>query len=250
VKSIDECSLEEIEELERGLTLAANRTGRRCDGCTLCCKVVPCETAEFTKPIGEWCKHCKIGKGCAIYAARPGACRTWSCQWLIDSTIPEHWYPAKSKMVLQPPIEEPGILQVHVDPGAPARWRDEPWINDLRFLAKAGLEGWSGSQFSTMICINGKFRWVILPNKEVEWTGPGIAMRALDGWNWVSFPNDEATLKMNDYLQEVAEWVQQATPAQRLEAIRGMEARAKGDLAQKLGMMRKGFEQKIKEGHV
>ncbi|MGM4958232.1 hypothetical protein ACT4MK_23450 [Bradyrhizobium barranii] len=42
---------------------------RACGDCTLCCKVMAIEA--LAKLAGSWCRHCKPGQGCAIYAERP-----------------------------------------------------------------------------------------------------------------------------------------------------------------------------------
>src|SRR5436305_14221849 len=42
---------------------------RSCGDCTLCCKLL--SITELEKPIGKWCPHCEIGKGCKIYDCRP-----------------------------------------------------------------------------------------------------------------------------------------------------------------------------------
>lgn len=57
-----------------------NGSGRRCGGCTLCCKVLP--QAELEKPANTRCQHQRTGKGCAIYERRPFSCRFWNCAWL------------------------------------------------------------------------------------------------------------------------------------------------------------------------
>ncbi len=51
-----------------------------CGTCTLCCKLV--HVHEIDKPVGKWCPHCSLGKGCQIYEARPTECKTWNCLWL------------------------------------------------------------------------------------------------------------------------------------------------------------------------
>ena len=53
---------------------------RTCGSCTACCKAL--EVVELTKPLGKWCQHCSIGKGCKIYAERPQSCRDFRCEWL------------------------------------------------------------------------------------------------------------------------------------------------------------------------
>lgn len=67
--------------------------GRKCNGCTLCCKLLP--QVELSKPANQRCKHQRGGRGCAIYAGRPPSCRMWSCAWLIgpdtaDLRRPDH----------------------------------------------------------------------------------------------------------------------------------------------------------------
>jgi hypothetical protein len=54
--------------------------GRSCGSCNACCKVflVP----EVGKTDGNWCQHCVVGSGCAIYQSRPFACREFACAWL------------------------------------------------------------------------------------------------------------------------------------------------------------------------
>jgi hypothetical protein len=101
--------------------------GRACGSCTLCCKVLLIR--ELAKPAGTWCPKCNVGKGCSIYSERPDVCRAFVCGYLLGAQISESWRPNKAKMVLV--FEDPHIT-VHVDPGSPAAWRNEPYISDLR----------------------------------------------------------------------------------------------------------------------
>lgn len=64
----------------------ADRGDRRsCGPCSLCCKVLLVQDsgADFEKPAGEWCTHCRAPNGCAIFDTDdlPGICRTWACAW-------------------------------------------------------------------------------------------------------------------------------------------------------------------------
>ena len=54
--------------MDQGPRLVAGRT---CGTCMMCCKVPAIE--EFAKPPGVWCRHAVSGKGCGIYADRPGS---------------------------------------------------------------------------------------------------------------------------------------------------------------------------------
>jgi hypothetical protein len=57
-------------------------TGRRCGGCTLCCKLLP--NPALNKPANKQCHHARTGKGYAIYSRRPMGCQLWSCRWKSD----------------------------------------------------------------------------------------------------------------------------------------------------------------------
>ena len=109
-------------------------SGRSCEGCTLCCKIfgIP----ELEKPRHAWCAHCEIGKGCRIYETRPASCREFVCGWLIDGTVPEHWRPAKSRMVLT--TEDGGRrLVINVDAGRLDAWKKPPYYAEIKRMAAA-----------------------------------------------------------------------------------------------------------------
>lgn len=70
---------------------------RTCGGCTACCKTH--KIPEIFKPARTWCVECQIGKGCAIYEARPDPCRTFRCQWLLGGGTDAD-RPDRSKLVV------------------------------------------------------------------------------------------------------------------------------------------------------
>lgn len=107
--------------------------GRECGECTLCCKLLALEA--FAKPADSWCPHCKPRRGCLIYANRPAECRAFSCLWLINDLVDEHWKPSKSKLVLT--TSEDGI-EVRCDPGFPDAWRKEPFYSEIHQWAVFG----------------------------------------------------------------------------------------------------------------
>ncbi len=99
---------------------------RTCSSCSLCCKLLPIETDELTKPAGVWCRNKELG-GCAIYATRPHGCSGFVCLWLAGRAA-EHWRPDRSRMVLS----GDGVkLSVHVDAGARGRWMEQPFKADI-----------------------------------------------------------------------------------------------------------------------
>jgi hypothetical protein len=125
----------------------------------MCCKLLGIE--ELAKPVNVWCPHCAPGRGCKIYETRPEECRTFSCGWLLDATIPEAWKPDRSKLVFFPDGESNRIL-IHVDPGSPDAWRHEPYHSALR--QKAAQMFRSGG--SVLVVVNNKAT-MILPTEDL-----------------------------------------------------------------------------------
>jgi len=180
---------EKVQSLENFIATESAKIGRACGECSLCCKLLPIKKGEgdngFAKPANEWCKHCEVGKGCKIYADRPTACRGFTCMWLCRGDVPEYWYPLKSKMVLVwvPFIRKTqpqNALEIHVDPGFPNRWREEPWHSSIREASQRGLEN---GTFTTFL-LDGKQRLLILPNKEVVAKGRIGMIRQIGPNEW------------------------------------------------------------------
>ena len=69
-----------IEDKNEPTQVVEKVSGNQCGTCTLCCKLV--HVYEIDKPMGKWCPHCSLGKGCQIYETRPSECKTWNCLWL------------------------------------------------------------------------------------------------------------------------------------------------------------------------
>ena len=132
------------------------RTGnRRCNGCMLCCKLLPiaADLGSEPKPAGKPCPQQRHGKGCAIYHDRPLECRMWSCQWLLNPNdtagLPR---PDRAHYVIDPMpdtlryhSDEAGIdetvlaIQVWIDP-AFSEVAHDPALR--AYLAKKGAEGY------------------------------------------------------------------------------------------------------------
>jgi hypothetical protein len=142
-----------------GIAAPSPVDARSCDGCTLCCKVLGIDALD--KPRGSWCAHAEIGRGCRIYAERPEECATFSCGWLDWAEAGEHWYPARSKMVIASELGGRRIA-VHVDPGRPAAWRDAPFYDDLKGWARAG-----GAERQVVVNVGAR-AIVILPDRDVD----------------------------------------------------------------------------------
>jgi hypothetical protein len=90
--------------------------------------------AEIDKPRGAWCPHCERGKGCGIYADRPGGCRAFLCGWLTNPRFGPEWKPDRSKIVITVGRDGNG-LGFQCDPGFPEAWRKEPYYGQIKSLA-------------------------------------------------------------------------------------------------------------------
>jgi hypothetical protein len=132
--------------------------GRECEDCTLCCKVMAIEA--LAKPLSSWCPHCKPGRGCRIYPDRPAECRTFSCLWLVNDQLDQHWKPNKSKLVLT--TSEDGI-EVRCDPGFPDAWRKEPFRSEIQQWAVSGA-----TQDMTVVVIVGQKMILVAPDWEFD----------------------------------------------------------------------------------
>jgi hypothetical protein len=133
---------------------------RACGTCTLCCKVMGIH--ELEKPLGQWCPHCKPGRGCGVYDARPGSCRTFTCGWLADPNMPDEMRPDRCKVVLYfTPNGERMVAQC--DPSQPLAWRREPIYGALKRWAPAA---WAQGKMITVLA--GDRMWVLTPTREVD----------------------------------------------------------------------------------
>ena len=133
---------------------------RRCGTCTLCCKLLT--IPEFGNPSGQWCPHCVQGRGCALYPAWPDACRTFFCGYLKWPELGEHWRPSRCKLVVAYKPDGKEIV-IHVDPGFPNAWRDEPFLSEIRAMAAQGAE--TGTTVFVQI---GRRIIVVFPDRAVD----------------------------------------------------------------------------------
>ena len=129
-------------------------TGRRCNECSLCCRLLEVDDDQLDKPGGVWCPHARPGKGCAIYSHRPRPCRVWSCQWLVDDSLGDMWYPLRAGIVVDFTYRgDRRILRFIVDPQCPDRWREEPYRSAIRRAVATGMR--SDPKFLTVISVGG-----------------------------------------------------------------------------------------------
>jgi hypothetical protein len=140
-------------------TLNQPAPGRSCGSCTMCCKVLG--ITELAKPVGKWCSHCDIGKGCKIYDVRPQECQTFHCLWLTDNRLADHWKPDRSRMVITTGWDG-NSMELRCDPGQPGAWRKEPYYSEIMQLAM-NARSFDGavlivvSESSTLVAPEGEF---------------------------------------------------------------------------------------------
>lgn len=157
---------------------------RECGACSMCCKLP--SIAALNKPADRWCKHCVPGLfGCTIYADRPEACVEFQCEWLRHEDLPDVWYPANSKMVLNvgPSQGQFRFMNVMVDPGSPNRWRESPYHALLRHMALVGMQ----PSHKILVRVSSGLRdFIVLPLDDVEVpegsTGIDVSMTPAGNW--------------------------------------------------------------------
>ena len=135
-------------------------SGRECGQCTLCCKVLPIK--ELGKPHDQWCQHCDVGRGCRIYDQRPSVCRGFYCDYRTQALVGEHWFPARSKMVL---FSEPdgNRLAIYVDSSRSNAWREQPYYGEIKQWATRAARDMK----QVMVIVGGR-SIVILPDEDVD----------------------------------------------------------------------------------
>jgi hypothetical protein len=135
--------------------------------------LLPIKDDGFDKPMGEWCGHCRPGRGgCGIYPDRPRSCRDFKCHWLADETWGEEWKPNRSKIIVDMnPIPRPGFLPFDltfiVDPAYPDRWRASPYYEQIKAHSSRGI---LTREYRTVVRV-GSRAWIIFPDEDREKQG-------------------------------------------------------------------------------
>ncbi|MEA2974988.1 MAG: hypothetical protein QOF19_508 [Alphaproteobacteria bacterium] len=156
----------EITAAEAALIAHANTLvvpNRECGTCTLCCKVVHIEV--LASPAGQWCPHCRPGKGCGIYTTRPAVCRGAYCEWMISRGLGPEWKPEKAKFVLFK-SNDGRRLTAHVDPGYPSAWRASPYYENFKIWAAQAAQ--KTPEMHMVDVMIGEHVIVVLPDRDVD----------------------------------------------------------------------------------
>ena len=143
-----------------GLEARRQATGRQCGKCTMCCTVLGVdEPPHLTKPPDTKCQHCVPGEGCMIYERRPRKCQNFYCQWLLDPTLDDLWYPLTAKIVIVPGSDGSNTeLVFEVDPQRPDSWLRDPYFKRISNFAM---------HRSTTVRA-GKHWYTLLPRRNAE----------------------------------------------------------------------------------
>lgn len=136
---------------------------KSCGTCTLCCKLFDVDWLDQPKPAGQWCHHCKPGRGCAIWQNVPAQCASYYCVWRVDPELGPEWKPERARFILTHAHED-APLAIILDAGAPDAHRREPYWSALLKTARQHLEG----RGSTIVIFRGRHRALLMPEGEVE----------------------------------------------------------------------------------
>lgn len=127
----------------------------------MCCKVLLIK--ELEKPVGRWCRHAVMGKGCGIYEDRPSVCRSFYCHWMLDPNLGPEWKPEKAKFVLYPDAKKEEVFHVAVDPAFPDAWTKPPFFVAIKDWVQEGAER------GRFMVVHIGTRWIaVLPDRIVE----------------------------------------------------------------------------------
>lgn len=134
---------------------------KTCGRCNFCCKVMGIE--ELSKAPGEWCRHAKPGRGCAIHGEHPASCQAFACQWLAQPDMPDAYKPDLTKVVMTVENDPQPRLIANCEPANPVAWRNEPIYSLLKGRAQAT---WNSS--ALVVARAGLRMWLIAPAEDID----------------------------------------------------------------------------------
>lgn len=87
--------------MSKTFSLYVDTAGRSCDGCTKCCEgwLTANIYGYSMSPSEGRCKFLGQG-GCGIYPVRATLCKTFQCEWKVNSNIPYNMKPDLSDVIL------------------------------------------------------------------------------------------------------------------------------------------------------
>jgi hypothetical protein len=167
---------------------------RKCNECTLCCKLVPVK--ELEKPANTRCQYQRQIKGCTIYhdLKMPISCSLWNCRWLVNDDTNDLARPDRAHYVIdimpdsiiaqdQDRIIQVQTVQIWCDPNWPDAHRD-PKLRE--YLLRRGEEGIVGQ-----IRYGSEYAIILIP--------PNMNMEK----KWIEKPGDMKSDNINESIREL-----------------------------------------------
>lgn len=85
-----------------------------CDGCTMCCLLLP--VPWLNKPAGQLCRYCEAGVGCQIFnTALTEECKKFRCAYNQIENAPISLRPDKCKIIFEKVNNEMFLGTMHPD---------------------------------------------------------------------------------------------------------------------------------------
>lgn len=190
-ESVEDIKHDIAEAFESQIATLKAKTGRDCGSCSLCCRVLEIEALE--KPANKWCDKCKPGKGgCSIYATRPPECRAFACLWLVKP-IPDYWRPEVSKIVPHTTVD--GTLFFECDSRFPNRWREEPYLSNIRAATIERLN--ISSDLATYVACGDRRFMVLSSSTQEVFDGEACICLSFgpDRWEMIKMKSPQAAVE-------------------------------------------------------
>ena len=102
----------------------------KCDGCTLCCKLLPVPWMDSAA--GEWCEYCDPDTGCKIYHVLDARCRDFECAYSQMERVSPHLRPDRCNVVFEKVADDVFLGNQHPDrePTPPAKNQIKHFVLD------------------------------------------------------------------------------------------------------------------------
>ena len=111
-----------------------------CDGCTLCCLVLP--VPSLGKAAGEWCKDCDRGVGCRVWEKRAAICSGFFCAYAQVPKASVNLRPDKCHVIFE---RLNGMMVGTMEPGHSSAIESGPVIGQIQSFLREGMSVVIGS---------------------------------------------------------------------------------------------------------
>ena len=106
-----------------------------CDGCTLCCELLP--VPQLQKPESTLCGFCKVKEGCSIHKSRPPVCRSFDCVYIQKQDMDLELRPDNCRVMFERVTDNLYLaLELPRDVGS---WKEDRVLNFIKELNKKGI---------------------------------------------------------------------------------------------------------------